>query len=152
MRRASDRLLQRRWPQTIHGCAVDTECVGHVRDCFPSIDPVDGLVALVRGKLLRPAEPHAGRLGPLAALAGAGADQGALELSETAQTSDSVRANCAPLRGKGNILDLPDRAQALQPGIPHGPITFRADAPVDQLLGVCSIHLNFSAYGGHSFG
>jgi hypothetical protein len=72
----------------------------------------------VRGKLLRPAEPHAaGRLGPLAALAGAGADQGAFELSETAQTSDSVRANCAPLRGKGNILDLPDRAQALQPGI-----------------------------------
>jgi hypothetical protein len=71
--------------QTIHGRAVDPERACHFRSGFSRRDAVDGLPTLVRRGLLRSPEAHAARLGTLAALAGARADQRALELSKPAQ-------------------------------------------------------------------
>jgi hypothetical protein len=72
--RASDRLLRRRWPQTIHGRAVDAERARHLGDGFAGGDPVYCLPTLVRRELLWSPEAHAARLGLLAALGGPGAD------------------------------------------------------------------------------
>jgi hypothetical protein len=64
--------------QTIHGRAVDPERARHLGDSFAGGDPVHCLPTLVWGELHRPAEARTARLGPRAALAGTGADQGAL--------------------------------------------------------------------------
>jgi hypothetical protein len=50
--------------------------------------PLNCLPPLVRGKLLRPPEARASRLGALPALTGLGPDQGALELVEPAQDGE----------------------------------------------------------------
>jgi hypothetical protein len=65
-------------------CSVHTERAGHFCDGFAGGDPLNCLLPLVRGKLLRPPEAHASHLGALPALTGSGPDQGALELGEPA--------------------------------------------------------------------
>src|SRR5262249_51894621 len=67
---------------------IDIISAGDISLGLASGEPLDGFLALMRRHLARSSKPHAALLGSLTPLAGPGADQLALELSQATEPGE----------------------------------------------------------------